>query len=62
LDTLEWVSHTLLAAVMEATEPARSTERRRSGLLILREIRRRSDPLGRSVFDASPWVPSLDTV
>ena len=59
LRTLEWVVLLLLADQLAGAEPARSTTFRQSGLAVLKEVRRSSDPLGRRVLDLSPWVPDL---
>jgi hypothetical protein len=59
LDTLEWVARCVLGDLMAESEPDRAAGQRASGLAILAQIRRSSDPLGRSVFDGSPWVPNV---
>jgi hypothetical protein len=60
LRTLEWVVLLLLAGQLADVQPDRAMACRRSGLAILRDIRRSSDPLGRRVLDSSPWVPDLN--
>jgi hypothetical protein len=60
LRTLEWVIFDLLASQTDDLDPDRVAAYRSSGLAILREIRLRSGPDGRSVFDRSPWVPDID--
>lgn len=57
LRTLEWVVSLLLADWLADRDPDLADAHRRNGLATLREIRRASDPLGRRVFDRSPWVP-----
>jgi hypothetical protein len=62
LDTLEWVINLLLAGTFEAFESPEAVVQRRLARVKLREIRLRTDSVGRSVFDRSPWVPNLDGI
>jgi hypothetical protein len=59
LGTLEWVIHMLLGSMYQVSDHDLAVLHRRLGVEVLRQIWLRTDPVGRRVFDRSPWVPSL---